>query len=71
MNVSPKVTATAVSAAVATIVLWILSTLGVDAPAEVGAAIATVIATVAGWITRDKQRDAGAGKHTGPTAVDG
>lgn len=46
---SNKTTATVVSGALVTVIVWIANTYGVDIPAEVAAAIVTLIATAIGY----------------------
>lgn len=46
---SNKTTATVVSGALVTVIVWIANTYGVDIPAEVAAAIVTLIATGIGY----------------------
>jgi hypothetical protein len=51
VNVNPKVTAGVLAAAVTTLIVWILSLLGVDMPVVVQGAITTLLSGVAGYMT--------------------
>lgn len=46
---SNKTTATVVSGALVTVIVWIANTYGVDIPAEVSAAVVTLVATAIGY----------------------
>lgn len=59
-KVSPKVAAAGGSAALAVVVVWVLSLFGVDVPQEVAVAIPTVLAVVAGYLQPDRLRELGA-----------
>ena len=47
---SNKTTATVVSGALVTVIVWIANTYGVDIPAEVAAAVVTLVATAIGYV---------------------
>ncbi len=47
----PKVATTALGGALATVILWVLSSTGHSAPPEVAAAIVTVVGFLAGYLT--------------------
>lgn len=51
MNVNPKVTAAVLAGAITTIIVWVLSLLGVDMPVVVQGAITTLLSGVAGYMT--------------------
>lgn len=50
----PKVIAAGLGGAVTTLVLFILSNYGIEAPPEVAAALATIIAVTFGYITSNR-----------------
>ena len=50
---TPKVAAAGAGGALAVVMVWMLSLVGISAPGEVGAAIATLGAYVAGWLRRE------------------
>ena len=54
--------ATAGAAALTTIIFWLLTLLGVEAPNEVQGAVTTLIVVVAGWLVPPK--------HTGDHVAD-
>jgi hypothetical protein len=54
--ISPKVIASTLGAAVASIVVWVLTLAGLDVPGEVGGAIATICAAVLGYVVPDRQQ---------------
>jgi hypothetical protein len=55
-NISPKVTAAAVAAALVTIIVWGLSLAGLDIPEVVQGALITIIIAVAGYVVTDPRR---------------
>lgn len=55
-SISPKVVASTLAAAVATILVYVLGVFGVDVPAPVEAAIVTVLVFVAGYLRVDPDR---------------
>jgi hypothetical protein len=57
MPVHRKVQAGAIGGALGIIVVWILESLGVDVPSEVGAAISTVIGATLGWLVPAAKED--------------
>lgn len=50
---TPKVAAAGAGGALAVVMVWMLSLVGISVPGEVGAAIATLGAYVAGWLRRE------------------
>lgn len=52
-RINPKVQSAGIGGAVATLIVWGATALGVEVPAEVGAAIATVVAFAAGYLKAD------------------
>lgn len=56
--VSPKVGASAVAAALALIIVWVLDTgFAIDVPGLVEGAFVIVLTAVGGWLKRDPLRD--------------
>lgn len=55
-NVSPKVLASTLAAALVTILVWAASAAGVDVPTEVQGAITTILVFVAGYLKLDAAR---------------
>ncbi len=56
MNISPKVTAAALAAALVTIIVWGASLAGVEIPTVVQGAIITILVAAAGYVVRDPVR---------------
>jgi hypothetical protein len=56
MQISPKVTAAALAAAIVTIIVWGASLAGVEIPTVVQGAIITIIVAAAGYVVRDPAR---------------
>jgi hypothetical protein len=56
MQISPKVTAAALAAALVTIIVWGASLAGVEIPTVVQGAIITIIVSAAGYVVRDPAR---------------
>lgn len=56
MQISPKVTAAALAAAIVTIIVWGASLAGVEIPTVVQGAIITVLVAAAGYVVRDPAR---------------
>ncbi len=56
MNISPKVTAAALAAALVTIIVWGASLAGVEIPTVVQGAIITILVAAAGYVVRDPAR---------------
>jgi hypothetical protein len=56
MQISPKVTAAALAAALVTIIVWGASLAGVEIPTVVQGAIITIIVAAAGYVVRDPAR---------------
>lgn len=54
--VSTKVVSSAASGAAATLIIWLLTALGVDVPAAVAAAITVLVGVVAGYLTKDASK---------------
>lgn len=57
-SISPKVTAASLASAVATILVWALSLLGVDVPAAVASAVVALLTFGAGYLVTDPLRQA-------------
>ncbi len=55
-NISPKVTAAALAAALVTIIVWGASLAGVEIPTVVQGAIITILVAAAGYVVRDPAR---------------
>ena len=55
-NVSNKVWASTIAAAIVTILAWILTSVGVDLPVEVAGAITVILVFVAGFLKLDPAR---------------
>lgn len=55
-SISPKVTAASLASAVATILVWALSLLGVDVPAAVASAVVALLTFGAGYLVTDPLR---------------
>jgi NADH dehydrogenase FAD-containing subunit len=55
-NISPKVTAAAIAAALVTIIVWGAGMAGVEIPEVVQGAIITIIAAAAGYLVSDPRR---------------
>lgn len=53
-SIGPVTGATASAAAVTTILFWVLSTLGIEAPNEVQGAVTVLIVVIAGWLVPAK-----------------
>lgn len=56
MQISPKVTAATLAAALVTIIAWIASMLGTTLPVEVQGAITTILVLAAGYFVTDPRR---------------
>jgi hypothetical protein len=56
MQISPKVTAAALAAALVTIIVWGASLAGVEIPTVVQGAIITILVAAAGYFVRDPAR---------------
>ena len=56
MQISPKVTAAALAAALVTIIVWAASLAGVEIPTVVQGAIITILVAAAGYVVRDPAR---------------
>lgn len=50
MNLNPKTTAAGIAGAVTLVIVFILSQLGVDIPADVASAITVIIAVIAAYL---------------------
>lgn len=57
-NVSPKVIAGTLAAAIVTIIVWIAAAAGVTVPVEVQGAITTILVFAAGYLKLDSKRTA-------------
>lgn len=55
-NVSPKVAAATLAAALVTIIVWAASLAGVSVPLEVQGAVTTILVALAGYFTTDPRR---------------
>jgi hypothetical protein len=55
-NISPKVTAATIAAALVTIIVWVASAAGVTVPLEVQGAVTTIIVAIAGYLVTDPRR---------------
>ena len=55
-NISPKVTAATLAAALVTIIVWVASTTGVTVPLEVQGAVTTILVAIAGYLVTDPRR---------------
>lgn len=55
-NVSPKVVASTLAAAIVTIIVWIAAAAGITIPVEVQGAITTILVFVAGYLKLDPAR---------------
>ena len=55
-NISPKVTAATIAAALVTIIVWVASAAGVTVPLEVQGAVTTILVFVAGYLVTDPRR---------------
>jgi hypothetical protein len=55
-NISPKVTAATIAAALVTIIVWVASAAGVTVPLEVQGAVTTILVAVAGYLVTDPRR---------------
>jgi len=58
MNVSPKVVAATIAAAVVTILVWIATSAGLDVPVAVQGAVTTILVFAAGYLKLDAKRSA-------------
>lgn len=56
-NISPKVTAATLAAALVTIIVWVSSILGLEIPTVVQGAITTILVALAGYVAIDPRRD--------------
>jgi hypothetical protein len=56
MQISPKVTAAALAAAIVTIIVWGASLAGVEIPTVVQGAIITILVAAAGYFVTDPAR---------------
>ena len=55
-NISPKVTAATLAAALVTIIVWVASAAGVTVPLEVQGAVTTILVAIAGYFVTDPRR---------------
>lgn len=55
-NVSPKVAASTLAAALVTIIVWVASIAGVEIPELVQGALITIIVALAGYFVTDPRR---------------
>ena len=55
-NISPKVTAATLAAAIVTLVVWLASLAGVDIPEVAQGAIVTILVAIAGYVATDPRR---------------
>ena len=55
-NLSPKVVAGTLAAAIVTIIIWVAGALGVEVPVEVAGALTTILVFVAGYLKLDPAR---------------
>ena len=55
-NISPKVTAATIAAALVTIIVWVASAAGVTVPLEVQGAATTILVAIAGYLVTDPRR---------------
>jgi hypothetical protein len=55
-NISPKITAATIAAALVTILVWVASAAGVDVPLEVQGAVTTILVAIAGYLVTDPRR---------------
>lgn len=55
-NISPKVTAATIAAALVTIIVWVASAAGVNVPLEVQGAVTTILVAIAGYLVTDQRR---------------
>lgn len=55
-NVSPKVIAATLAAAIVTILVWIANAAGISVPVEVQGAVTTILVFVAGYLKLDPSR---------------
>ncbi len=55
-NISPKVTAATLAAAIVTLVVWLASLAGVDIPEVAQGAIVTILVALAGYLATDPRR---------------
>jgi type IV secretory pathway VirB2 component (pilin) len=55
-NISPKVTAATIAAALVTIIVWVASAAGVTVPLEVQGAVTTILVAIAGYLVTDPRR---------------
>jgi hypothetical protein len=55
-NISPKVTAATLAAAIVTLVVWLASLAGVDIPEVAQGAIVTILVALAGYAVSDPRR---------------
>lgn len=55
-NISPKVTAATIAAAIVTIIVWVASAAGVTVPLEVQGAVTTILVAIAGYLVTDPRR---------------
>jgi len=58
MQISPKVAAAAIAAAIVTTIVWGAGLAGVDVPTVVQGAITTILVFVAGYLKVDARRSA-------------
>jgi len=57
ITVNRKIQAAVVGGALATIIVWIVSALWIDVPAEVAAAVATLFSGVLGWAVPEPDKE--------------
>jgi type IV secretory pathway VirB2 component (pilin) len=56
VNISPKVTAATIAAALVTVIVWVAAAAGVSVPLEVQGAVTTILVAVAGYFVTDPRR---------------
>jgi hypothetical protein len=56
MQISPKVTAATLAAAIVTLVVWGASLAGVEIPEVAQGALITILVAIAGYLVRDPDR---------------
>jgi type IV secretory pathway VirB2 component (pilin) len=56
VNISPKVTAATIAAALVTVIVWVAAAAGVSVPLEVQGAVTTILVAVAGYFVPDPRR---------------
>jgi hypothetical protein len=56
MQISPKVTAATLAAAIVTLAVWLAGIAGVEIPEVAQGALITIIVAIAGYLVRDPDR---------------